>query len=197
MKEQRCEFSKSTMRLLAVAAFLIIARLVFDFTSAAAYVYSEFDFGQNGIAFVVFILAVAGVLALAMVRISQKRFVQAGGLVISCYFPFSFDEAVDRQFWKFQIHKSEYQAIMQADPGPPPKYRVFNWGNRNTQLIGGGVIVEAVVYDESDEIGRWSQEWIEPRPIPSPEDRWIAAPSDYPFMTQPQRLCQSVLHKIS
>lgn len=110
----------------------------------------------------------------------KKRFVEAGGLVIICYFPFSFDEAVDRQFWKFRTHKSEYQSIMQADPGPPTKYRVFNWGNRNTQLIGGGVIVEAIVYDGSDEIGRWSPEWIEPRPNPSPEDQWITPPSDYP-----------------
>jgi hypothetical protein len=171
---------KSTIKLLAVATFLIIARLVFDLTSAAVYVYPEFDFGQSSLAFVVFILAVPSVLALALTRLFQKRLVEAGGLVIICYFPFSLDEAADRQFWRFRIHKSEYESIMQADPGLPPKYRVFNWGNRNTQLIGGGVIVEAVVYDESDEIGRWSQEWIEPRPNPSPEDRWIAAPSDYP-----------------
>lgn len=171
---------KSTIRLLWVAAFLIVARLVFDLTSAAAYVYPEFDFGQNGIAFVVFILAVLSVLALALVRLFQKRLVEASGLVIICYFPFSFDEAVDRQSWKFRIHKSQYQSIMQVDRGPPPKYRVFNWGNRNTQLIGGGVIVEAVVYDESDQIGRWSAEWIEPRSSPSPEDQWITAPSSYP-----------------
>jgi len=171
---------KSTIRLLAVAALLTIARLVFDLTSAAAYVYPEFDFGQNGIAFVILILAVPSVLVLALVRLFQKRFVEAGGLVIICYFPFSFDEAVDRHFWKFGIHKSEYQSIMQADPALPPKYSVFNWGNRNTQLMGGGVIVEAIVYDESDEIGRWSPEWIEPRPNPSPEDQWIAAPSAYP-----------------
>ncbi|MEO6381034.1 MAG: hypothetical protein ABIO35_03295 [Nitrobacter sp.] len=171
---------QSTAKLLAVATSLITARLVFDFTSAAAYVYPELDFGQNGIAFVIFVLAVLGVLVLAFLRLFQKRLVEAGGLLIICHFPFSFNEAVDRQFWKFRIHKSEYQSIMQADPGPPPKYKVFNWGNRNTQLIGGGVIVEAVVYDQSDEIRRWSPEWIEPRSNPSAEDQWITAPSDYP-----------------
>lgn len=173
-------FRQSTVGLLGVAAIPISARLVFDLTSAAAYVYPEFDFGQNGIAFVIFIVAVPGVLALAVVRLFQKRLVEAGSLVIVCYFPFSFDEAIDRHFWKFRIHKPEYQSIVQADPGLPPKYRIFNWGNRNTQLMGGGVIVEAIVYDETDGIGRWSPQWIDPRPNPSPEDRWIAAPSDHP-----------------
>ena len=67
-------YRKSTIRLLAAAAFLIIARLVFDLTSATAYAYPEFDFGQNGIAFVVFILAVPAVLVLALVRLFQRRF---------------------------------------------------------------------------------------------------------------------------
>jgi len=171
---------KSTIKLLAVSAFLIIARLVFDLTSAAVYVYPEFDFGQNGIAFAIFILAALGVLALALVRVFQRRLVEASGLVIVCYVAFSFDETVDRHLWKFRIHKSEYQSMMRADPGLPRKYRVFNWGNRNTQLIGGGVIVEAIVYDESGEIARWSPEWIEPRSSPSPDDQWIIEPSDYP-----------------
>jgi hypothetical protein len=47
---------------------------VFDLTSATAYAYPEFDFGQNGIAFVVFILAVPAVLVLALVRLFQRRF---------------------------------------------------------------------------------------------------------------------------
>lgn len=169
-----------TIRLLAVAVILIIIRLVADFTSAAAYVYPEFDFGQKAIAFVIFILAVPSVLIFSLVRLFQRRLVEAGILLVICYFPFSFDDAVNRQFWKFRIHKAEYQSIVEADPGGPPKYRIFNWGNRNTQLIGGGVIVDGIVYDESDELARWSPEWIEPRSDPSPEDRWITAPPGYP-----------------
>ena len=171
---------KSTIRLLAVAAFPVGARLAFDVASAAAYVYPEFDFGQKFIAFMIFILAVPSVLLLALVRLSQRRLVDAGGLMIVCCLPFLFDEAVDRQFWKFRIHKSEYQAVMRADPGLPPKYRTFSWGNRNTQLMGGGVILEAIVYDESDDIGRWSPEWIERPSSPSPEDQWITAPRTCP-----------------
>jgi hypothetical protein len=116
---RRPGFSKGSARRgsITAAVFLIVTRLVFDLTSAAAHVYPELDFGQNGIAFVVFILALPGVLALALVRLFQKRFVEAIGLAIICYFPFSFDEAVDRQFWKFRIHESQYQSIMQVDPG--------------------------------------------------------------------------------
>ena len=100
--------------------------------------------------------------------------------MIICYIPFSFDDTINRQFWKFRIHRSEYQAIVQTDPSSPPKFRVFNWGNRNTLLMGGGVISEAIVYDESGDIARWSPEWIEQRSNPLPEDRWVTQPSEYP-----------------
>jgi hypothetical protein len=100
--------------------------------------------------------------------------------LIVCCIPFSFSDIINRHVWKFRIHKPEYQSIVQADPAPPPKYRVFNWVNRNTQLMGGGVIIKGVVYDDSDEIARWSPEWIERRFAPSPEDRWVTQPSTYP-----------------
>jgi hypothetical protein len=160
---------KSVIEILVVASILIIARLAFDFTSAAAYVYPEFDFGQSRIAFVIFVVAVPCALIFASVRLFQKDVVESVALLIVCYVPFSFNDVINGHFWKFQIHKSEYQSIVQTDPGPPPKYRVFNWGNRNTQLVGGGVIIEGIVYDESDEIARWSPEWIERRSDPSPE----------------------------
>ena len=168
------------IRMLLIGALLVIARLAVDFTAAAAYVFPEFDVGQKDIAFVIFILAVPCVLILALVRLFQKRLVEAGGLLIICCLPFSFDETLNRQLWKFRIHKSDYQSIMQSDPGPPPKYRVFNWGNRNTQLMGGGVLFEAIVYDESNDIALWSPEWGGRRSNPSPEDRWITMPSAYP-----------------
>src|SRR5882724_7638537 len=125
---------KSVIEILVAASILIIARLAFDFTWATAHVYPEFDFGQSRIAFVIFVVAVPCVLIFASVRLFQKHVVEAVVLLIVCYVPFSFNDVVNRHFWKFQIHKSEYQSIVQADPGQPPKYRVFNWGNRNTQL---------------------------------------------------------------
>jgi hypothetical protein len=174
---------KSLVEIIVAASILIFARLAFDFTSAAAYVYPEFDFGQSGIAFVIFLVAVPRVLIFALVRLFQKHFVEAVALLIVCCIPFSFNDIIKRHFWKFRIHKPEYQSILHDDPAPSPKYRVFNWGNRNTQLMGGGFIIEGIVYDETDEtdeIARWSPEWIERRSDPSPEDRWVTERSTYP-----------------
>jgi len=60
---------KSVIEILVVASILITARLAFDFTSAAAYVYPEFDFGQSRIAFVIFVVAMPCVLIFASVRL--------------------------------------------------------------------------------------------------------------------------------
>ena len=172
---------KSVIQILAIVAAIIIARLAFDLASAAVYVYPEFDFGQSGVVFVTFFVAGSCALILALVRLFQRRLVEGAVLLIICYVPFSFDDTINREFWKFRIHRSEYQAIVQADPSSPPKFRVFDWGNRNTSM-GGGVISEAIVYDESGDIARWSPEWIEQRSNPSPEDRWVTQPpSEYPW----------------
>jgi hypothetical protein len=170
---------KLAIQTLAAAAVLIVARLAFDFSSAAAYVYPDFDFGQNGIAFAIFIAAFLCVLIFALVRIFRKRFIEGIALLIICFAPFSFNDTTSRQSWKFRIHRAEYQSVIQTDPGPSPKFRVFNWGNRNTQLMGGGVLIEGIVYDESDDFARWSPEWIERWPNLPPEDRWITEPSRY------------------
>ncbi len=170
---------KSGIRILAVAATIVTARLTFDLTSAAAYVYPQFDFGQNSIAFVTLLVAISCVLIFALDRLLKKRLLEGVTLLIICWFPFSFNDTVNRHFWKFRIHKAQYQSIIHTDLGPPPKYRVFNWGNRNTTL-GGGVLFEAIVYDESGDIARWSPGWIERRSDPPPEDRWINEPSTYP-----------------
>jgi hypothetical protein len=66
---------------------------------------------------------------------------------------------------------------VQADPDQPPKFRAFNWGNQNTQLWGGGYIIESIVYDESGEIGHGpearSPDWIKRQANLPPEVRWI------------------------
>jgi hypothetical protein len=171
---------KLAIQILAVAAAIIVARLALDLASAAVYVYPEFDFGQSGVALIALFVAVSWVLTLALIRLCQRRLVEGAVLLIVCYIPFSFNDAVDRHFWKFRIHKPEYQSIMQTDPGSPPRYRVFNWGNRNTQWMGGGFIIEGIVYDESDGIARWSPEWIERRSDSTPEDRWVTERSSCP-----------------
>jgi uncharacterized membrane protein len=175
---------KSVIQIFAVAALLIGARLATDLTSAAAYVYPDFDFGQFWIAFLFFLLSLLFAAILALVRLFQKRFVEALVLVVVLCVPFSFKDAFDRHYWKFQIHKSEYQSAITADAQPAPKYRVFDWGNRNTSL-GGGVIFEAIVYDETDEIMRpaevRSPDWVKRRANSPLADSWITArPTPYP-----------------
>ncbi len=164
---------RSIIQLLALGALLLGVRLAVDLTSAAAYAYPEYDFGQFWFAFLLFLTLLLFVAGFAIVRFFRKRFIEGLALLAIFCAPFLFKDSVDRHYWKFRIHKSEYQSAIQADPDPPPKYRVFNWGNRNTHLMGGGVIFEAIVYDETDEIGRWSPEWLEHRSSQSPEDRWI------------------------
>lgn len=176
---------RSAIQILALGALLIGARLAVDFTSAAAYVYPDFDFGQFWFAFLLFLVSLLFVAILAIVRLFQRRFIDGLVLIAVLCVPFSFKDAVDRHYWKFRIHKSEYQSAIQADPGPSPKYRVFNWGNRNTHLMGGGYIIEGVIYDESDEIARSSEarspEWIERRANPSRADYWVTVlPTPYP-----------------
>jgi hypothetical protein len=178
---------RSLIQILAVGALLIGARLAADFTSAAAYVYPEYDFGQFWFAFLLFLVSLLFVAILAIVRLFQRRFIEGLALFAFLCVPFSFKDAVDRHSWKFRIHQSEYQSAIQAVPGPSPKYRVFNWGNRNTSL-GGGFIIEGIVYDESDEIGRAldarSLEWLQRRSNSSPEDLWVVTPSEYPTCRQ-------------
>jgi hypothetical protein len=164
---------RSAIQILGLGALLVGTRLAVDLTSAAAYVYPDFDFGQFWPAFLLFLASLVFVAILAVVRLYRKRFVEGLALLAVLCVPFLFKDAVDKHYWKFRVHKPEYQSAIQADRIPSPKYRVFNWGNRNTHAMGGGVIFEAIVYDESDEIARSSPEWIERRSSPSPEDRWI------------------------
>lgn len=181
----RLNSPRSAIHILAVAALLAGARFIVDLTSAAAYVYPDFDFGQFWIALFILLIALVFVIVLAVVRLFQRRFIEGLALFAVLYVPFSFQDAFDRHYWKFQTHKAEYQSAIRADPTPPPKYRIFSWGNRNTYGIGGGVTFEAIVYDESDEIAlspeKRSLEWVKRRANPLPSDRWVTTlPEPYP-----------------
>jgi hypothetical protein len=117
--------SARTVRLFAIAEIPVIARLAYDCTVAAAYVYPELELRQNGIAFVILLAAVPCVLIVALVRLFQERIVEGAVLLIACCIPFSFDNTFNKEFWKFRIHRPEYQSIIDADPGPLPRYRLF------------------------------------------------------------------------
>lgn len=168
---------RSAIQILGLGALLVGTRLAVDLTSAAAYVYPDFDFGQFWLAFLLFLASLVFVTILAIVCLFRRRFIEGLALLAALCAPFVFNDVVDKHYWKFRIHKSEYLTAIQADAGPSPKYRVFNWGNRNTNPMGGGFIIEGVVYDESDEITRApdarSSEWVERRSNPSKEDYWV------------------------
>lgn len=181
---------RSAIQILALGALLVGTRLAVDLTSAAAYVYPDSDFGQFWLAFLLFLASLVFVAILAAVRLYRRRFVEGLVLLVVFCAPFLFKDVVDRHYWKFRIHKSEYLTTIQADTSPSPKYRVFNWGNRNTHPMGGGFIIEGVVYDESDEITRApdarSSEWIKRRSNPSKEDYWVTEPSKSYFRCKRQ-----------
>jgi positive regulator of sigma E activity len=183
----KVRIGRREFQILFGAMLLLATRLLFDIASISAYVYPEHDFGQAFFALPVFFVALLGVFVFAMVRLFQRRIIESVTLLAILYIPFSFNEIINRHYWKFQRHKSEYQSIIQADPSPPPRYHLFNWGNRNTTL-GGGIIVDGVVYDESDEIARKSEsrsaEWIERRSNPAPPDRWV---TEFPLTNPPCR----------
>jgi uncharacterized membrane protein len=174
---------RSIIQILALGALLLGARLAVDLTSAAAYVYPEYDFGQFWLALLLFLASLLFIAVLAIVRLFRRRFIEGLVLLVVLCIPFSFKDAFDRHYWKFQINKSEYQTAIKADMQPAPKYRVFDWGNRNTSL-GGGVIFEAIVYDESDEIARppetRSLDWINRQANSPPAGTWITTrPTSY------------------
>jgi len=176
---------RATIHLVAIVGLLFCARLLFDFASASAYVYPEADFGQSGLLLLILGLMLLFVLILACIRVLQKRFVEGLVLFMALCIPFLFSDLIDRRYWKFQINKPMYQSAVVADQSSTPKYKVFNWGNRNTSL-GGGYLVEGIVYDESDEIARApdsrSAAWKERHSNPSPDDRWVTASrSSYPI----------------
>lgn len=132
-------------------ALLCVARLSFDVMSAAAYVYPDSDFYQPGLALFVLGWTLLAAFGFASIRLVQKKFMVGGSILLAVLCtPFFFRDAVDRQVWKFNANKSEYVQAIRADKSPAPRYRTFDWGNRNVSF-GGGVVFERIVYDESDE----------------------------------------------
>ena len=174
------QIGRREIEILAAAALLVGTRLLADITSAAVYVYPDYDFGQSGFAFLLFLIALPIVFVFAMVRLYQRRFIEGAMLLALLYIPFSFNNFINSYYWKFRIHKAEYQAVVRSDPTPSPKYHVFDWGGRATQSLPAGSILEAIVYDETDEIVRppesWSAEWVKRRAEEAAGSYWITHP---------------------
>jgi hypothetical protein len=173
----------SIIKIIGVAALLAGARVAHDLAVAAAFAYPEYDFGQRGFAFFAVLAALIFTFVLAGIRAVQHRPIETLALLALLLLPFSFNETFDKDYWRFRIHKPEYQSIIQTDVMPSSKYRVFDWGNRSPPF-GAGVAFEAIVFDESDEISRTpeyrSAEWLKHELNARPEIRWITAPDADP-----------------
>jgi hypothetical protein len=178
---------KSLTRTLMVVALLIGEVLLLEFVRTLQYVYPQLDFEENFFTFYPTFLALAGTLLFYLifivVRLVQRRLIEVLALLL---LPFLFGAGVVSigqwnysAAWKFRINKPEYVSVLATDPSPPPKYHVFDWGNRGGGF-GSPVFYEAIVYDESDEIAREpssrSPEWVARRSSPWPGAAWITEP---------------------
>ena len=168
---------RSLLELLAVSALLIAARLSFDLMLVVGFVYRGTALDQPFVAFGIIGISLLCVLALAIARLRQGRFLQAVAIVGICFVPFAIPISISGPYWKFLANRSEYLAAINSETSKPPLFRVFDWGNENIPL--GGVVYRAIVYDESGEIVRTpelrSAEWGERRSDLPPQLRWIAA----------------------
>ena len=120
-------------------------------------------------------------LIVAVVKIFRARFLEAGATLIGCAAGVAclLYLSLDKQYWKFSRYQSQYQAVLDSDRSAPPRFRVFDWGNRGGSF-GSTITFEAVVYDESGEImrpvGFQSKEWKGHQFNFAPEVRWVIEP---------------------
>jgi hypothetical protein len=167
--------SKTIIQVGVLTLLLIAARLLVDVAQSVAFVYPEYDFGQVVLAFIFLIATLLFVFFVAIQQLVRKNVISGLIILSICCIPFIVPFIIDARYWKFLAYKKTYQDALQSGASPI-HYRVFNWGNRNLTL-GGGFIVEAIVYDESDEIARppeaRSSGWAGRHSLLVPDERWI------------------------
>ena len=184
------------VRQLAAAAALLTATMLLNLLAeASAKLYPEFDFGQGTIALLLWLATTLFVVVRAIVRLCQLRLTDGIILLLLCamLFPIRVGLSIDAPAFKFWLNRGTYEAIIQSDPSPAPKYRFFDWGSRNQGLILAGVFMEAVIYDESDEIALSpelrSDAWRQRRANSPREQFWVTNPG-YPCRRTTRRLAE-------
>jgi hypothetical protein len=173
--------NRSQRRTAIFIGLLLGFRLTWDASRAASYVFPQYDLSHWLIFLLLFELLLVTLLLCALVlavrRLFQRRLPESLGVLAVLALSIWPADLIDGPTCKFLLHRSEYRSAVSADQTASTRYRVFSWGNRNTQLWGGGVIFEAIVYDESDEIVRppqsWSAGWLQRRQLESKENLWI------------------------
>jgi hypothetical protein len=169
---------QSSIEVLLAAFGLVVSRLLFDFASASAFVYPNYNHGQGPFGFMLFVVTVLAVLVLVLIRLVQMQLLKGLLLLAAVCLVFLIPETPNRYRWKLNVHKAGYMEAIRSDPSPYPKFKIFDWGNRNISF-GGGVIFEVVVYDELDNINQaanlGSKDWRGGPGLAMPVDRWITA----------------------
>jgi hypothetical protein len=160
--------------ILAVS-LLWVSLVIFELASAAAYVYPNYDYGQAGWALVFLCVVAISLFILSVVRLIQLRILMVVLIAGTFWLIVLYPPTPDRIRWKFNTYKAAYVEAINGGPATQPKFKIFDWGNRNTGLVGS-VEFEAIVYDERDSIIEWKD-----RPdAATPENRWITADEKYP-----------------
>jgi hypothetical protein len=141
--------TRSQRRTAIFIGLLVGFRLTWDAGRTVTYVFPQYDFSHWLIFLLLFALLLVALplcgLVLAVRRLFQRRLPESLGVLAAVAFLVWPADLIDGPTCKFLLHRSEYRSAISADRTPSPRYHVFGWGNRNTQLWGGGVIFEAIV----------------------------------------------------
>jgi hypothetical protein len=158
------------VEVILAAGLLWTSLFAFEVASATAYAYPRYDYGQHEWALVLFAVVTIGLIAFSITRLIQLRVLDVVLMLGAFCLVLPNPATPDRLRWKFNTFKAAYLESTNADPVAPPRFKIFDWGNRNTGL-GGGVEFEAIVYDEQDNIKDWQEHAV----VPLPEVRWVTA----------------------
>lgn len=159
---------RGAVEVLLTAGLLWSSLFAFKIAWASAYAYPHYDYGQTGWAFFLLVCVIIGLIFFSIICLIRGRLLNVL-LMVGAFCLILFNQSTpDSLRWKFNTFKASYWEAINADPVAQPKFKLFDWGNRNTGL-GGGVEFEAIVYDESDKIEGWKHRSV----VPKPELRWI------------------------
>jgi hypothetical protein len=183
---------KSSAATALVIALLVIPLALSEFIGTIKYVYPQWKgFGENFyaayLAFLYFLFTLIFYVIFTVVRLVQRRWMEVVTLVtvpiLSVAALTRVEESNYRAAWRFNINRNDYLSAIAANLSPPPKYQVFDWGDWGGNF-GDPLSLEAIVYDETDEIARnqesRSAEWVSRRSVEATADLWVSKPAAYP-----------------
>src|SRR5438552_16655824 len=120
-KERHLSRKRSVIQILAVAAFLVVARLSFDLVMLTDFIYRKPVSNPGLLWFVAFpaflflmVVFLIFVIVLAVRRLLQRHFLTGVVLIALCCIPFVIP-LPDGPYWKFRVNRAAYLSTIQAD----------------------------------------------------------------------------------